>query len=288
MPDASGDGVRCTGRILLGEVEERHDVASGCQTDAEDERILGGVGELVQLRRVEAVPEAHARRIGRSGKWCGRAIRKRPRITRNERRSGVGALRTLGGIHRQRGVRLVESGRQILRRSGSHRAEMDLARVCAGRNVEKPRNHRTRDRGPIGLLRDRYGDRIVAAGRDDIALPSAHQHDIPVGSRRDAAIPTVHDLIDQHVRRPREVHWFGKRKRRDVLDASACVARRQLEILDDAVQRLCGINFSMDSPTQDFVRACGPRGLSIVGLLARDDLHGGDLGPGACAEHGRE
>ena len=62
VADRAGDRIRRALRVGGGAAEERRDVARRRQADAEHQRILRGVGELVEPRRIEAALQAQ--RVG--------------------------------------------------------------------------------------------------------------------------------------------------------------------------------------------------------------------------------
>ena len=78
---ATGFGVPAVVRSLVA--EERIDIARGREPDAEHERILRRVLQLVQQRGIEAVLQADVRRIRRAGKRRVLARRERPVGARN-------------------------------------------------------------------------------------------------------------------------------------------------------------------------------------------------------------
>ena len=60
MRDAARDGIGGAARVGRRVAEEVDDVARRGEADAQDERILGRVDELVEARRIETVREADA------------------------------------------------------------------------------------------------------------------------------------------------------------------------------------------------------------------------------------
>src|SRR5215510_12363370 len=60
--------------------EERDHIARRCEAKAKDQRILGGVDELVDVVGIKAVPEANLGRARNTGKGDLRTVGKAPRI----------------------------------------------------------------------------------------------------------------------------------------------------------------------------------------------------------------
>src|SRR4029078_12005472 len=57
--NSAGDRIRRAGVVSLLVTEKRIDVARGGETDAQDQRILRGVLQFIQQRRIEAAFHAH-------------------------------------------------------------------------------------------------------------------------------------------------------------------------------------------------------------------------------------
>ena len=119
----SRDRIRRARVILLFVAEKRVEVARGGEPDAEHERILHGVLQLVEQRRIETALQADARGIRRAGKRRVLAGRERPVGARDFHHAGLDAL---GGFrhrrHQRRFRRVERRGRIRGRRAARNRS----------------------------------------------------------------------------------------------------------------------------------------------------------------------
>jgi hypothetical protein len=91
------------------------------------------------------------------------------------------------------------------------------------------------------------------------------------------AVAAIDDLIDEDMRRLRQVGRLGQCEGCDVLDFAARVAWRQRQILDDRVLRVSRIDFAVDPSANQLERSCRGGGLSVVHRLPRSDFEPYDL-----------
>src|SRR5262245_66455706 len=96
----SGNRIGRADRVRGGVVKERHDGASGGQPDAQHERILCGVHQLVHAQWIEALSYAESRGIGSPWKRNGPAISKRPIGIRD---ASLSSFSTLTGLRHVKG-----------------------------------------------------------------------------------------------------------------------------------------------------------------------------------------
>jgi hypothetical protein len=81
--DLAGDWIGETGIVVARIPEEGVDVAGRGEADAQYQRVLGSIGQLIEIGRVEPILQAQAMRIGRAGERGARAIGKSPPVARN-------------------------------------------------------------------------------------------------------------------------------------------------------------------------------------------------------------
>ena len=285
VTDGAGDRIGRAGAVARRLPEKRDDVASSGQTNTEDERIPRRVDELVQLRGIESIPDAQPCRVGRPGKKRRAAIRERPRRPRNDRDSALHSRRRLRGRARERGARLIERGRRIGGRISAHRAQSDADRRRTRRDVGEAREYEAGDRRAVGVSRDGHLDGLVVRRRHHIALPSAHERDVALGACRRSAVAPVDDGVYEHTRRPGHVNRLRQRKRRDVFHAAARISRREVQVLDDCVPAIGGIDFSVNQAADDLELTGRAERLPVRHRLARLDLQADDLRVGRRGHH---
>ena len=219
--------------------QEGDQIARGREADAVHRRILGDVGQLVERRRIEAALEAQLLRIGRARETasaCSRQtpIRRRAAGTRlpssDSRRVSVALA-----VSRLAGVAVPVT-----------RPRMIGCVVGAGGRVGEARHHRAGDARAVGVLRDRRrpSSRCRRPARMSACQPLATST-CPrgaevgeVGAALDVGAAAVRHLVDQHAGGLAHVHRLQDGERGRVLDHAARVARRELDVGDDGVERV--------------------------------------------------
>ena len=89
-------------------------------------------------------------------------------------------------------------------------------------------------------------DRLIVRGRNDISLPAADERDVPLGTRGGLSAAAIDDGISQHAARLRHVDRLDERERRDVFDLAPRIAWRKLDVGDDRVLRIVGIELAVN------------------------------------------
>ncbi len=110
---------------------------------------------------------------------------------------------------------------------------------------------------PLAFLAHRHRHRLVVGRRDDVSLPAADQRDVTVWARHGLSAAAVDDRVPQHAARLGHVHRLHQRERDDVLDAALGVARRELDIGDDGVLRIVGIELAVNLSADALERTDG-------------------------------
>ena len=144
--------------------------------------------------------------------------------------------------------------------------------VVARRQIAEAREHRAGQRRPVAVARHGHLNGLVGGRRRDVALPAADERDVPVWPRRGGAVAAIDDRIHEHAARLRQVRGHHQRERRDVIDAAARIARRQVDVLDDAVAPIARIDFAVHASADVHVRAGAAKRLATGDRIARGDL----------------
>ncbi|HWF96441.1 MAG TPA: hypothetical protein VG291_15905 [Xanthobacteraceae bacterium] len=292
--DPVGDRIGRSRIILRGIAEEGAHIAERRESDAQDQRILGGEHHLVEQLGIEAVLEADLGRVGGSGKWMlSAAFGEGPVGGRNfgaRADHASGGLGCMGGEARLLGI---ERDRPIGQRIGVH----DHGLRIGASGIEDAPHDAPGDRRPIGILRHRHDDIVVVGPRRGpariVALPAAGKTDVagralerPDG---DPAAAIGH-VVPHQAARPRHVDRLHQLKRGGVLDHPTRIAGRELDVLDDRIVRIVRIELPEGAPGQGFVGAGAAEARPVEGgrhLRVDDDLgHPRLRGDRAGRQHG--
>ena len=249
-------------RVAVGSAgapEERHDIAHRRHADPEHQRILGGIDELVDQVRIEAVPETDHRLVGRAGERRGGAVGERPVAAGNFHHPGAYAHVVLardGDQFRLRRIEAVGRAHALLHRipwTINKRLRVDVAR----------NRHEAGEGRPGHTLDHGYIDRFRRQRRIEhqIALPAARQVDVsgllvkaisrrvgrrdPDVAKAEGPTPAVTDAIYQDAAGPAHVDRLEHREGRRVLDVAVGVTRRLVNVGDDRIARIQGIEFTL-------------------------------------------
>ena len=251
--------------------EERLDVAERRRTGAKHVRVLYGVDELVQLRRVEAANcaiqanthrQARRRRAGRSERRA-RAVAELPVAVRDRVAFGHDACERLVRVHLQDRVRVVGRVRGEVRNRVAHHVQRLVGAAAVHDAAEDSARHACEDRRLYPLIGGRrHGrkGRRVSGNRGPsrvVALPAAAQTDIvrvaEIGRNRDAAA-AIRDVVPHQPARLRHVDGLHDEEGGDVVNLAVLVSRRQPDVGDEDVVRVFGIQFTERAPGDRLVR----------------------------------
>ena len=267
----AGNGQR-VGRLVL---QHRDDVADRRGPEPDDRRVLGGVDDLVDLSGLELRGHRHARPIGR----------ERPLIARNDPARSFNRV-----AHRQhvvRGVRIDDGVRGVIavgeRMIGFPLGDDEVAphqaadrppvvggdrRVHAKpvRGVELPAHPEQREALPhqeaVAHLRRRA--RVDASGR----VVEEAQHPLPAA---------IGHLVEDGAVAARDVFRLDEEEVRGELHFPGGVARRLVQVGDDAVGRQGWIDSEEDLPGELLIGTRGAEGLAADEIAARLHLDAHDL-----------
>ena len=180
----------------------------------------------------------------------------------------------------QRGPRRIERGREV-----GHRARINDQRRGVAAGVHDARQHRAGDGRAVEILGDRNLDcfgLLARGGRPfwNVALPSAEKIAVAAfAAARFELSAAIDDFIEQHVAGFCQIDRLEQRERGDILDHAARIARGQLNIRNDGVVRIPGIEFAVGVADDFFVLPGGAEGFAAVGgrlafgLVDHDPLH---------------
>ena len=228
------------------------------------------------MRDLSNPPRMQIGAAGRPGERCRRAVAERPVGARHE--ALVRELRRVQGVRRvarELRLRRVRARRRIgdggvVESCVDRRGAAVGADRAARAKVGDGERIRARDRRAVRVLRHRHGDALDLRSRK-VSLPPARQPDIARFVAADVDAPAaIGYLVQQHPARLRHVDRLGQEERRGVLDHAACIARGELDVLDDRAAAIGGIHLARDGAGIGFVLAGLAEGLAAVG--------GGDLG----------
>ncbi len=170
----------------------------------------------------------------------------------------------------QRGAGRIQGRRRIEARA--ERANADRSGVGALRQVAEASEHRAGQRRPVAAASHGHLNGLVGGRRRDVTLPAADEGNVPVWPRRGGAVAAIDDRIHEHAARLRQVRGHHQGERGNVIDAAPCIARRQVDVLDDAVAPIARIDFAVHASADVHVGAGAAKRLATGDRIARGDL----------------
>ena len=106
---------------------------------------------------------------------------------------------------------------------------------------------------------------MYARARQQISLPAADEADMPfLRSRRSAAAAIRHG-VKENAARFRHIDWLGESEGGGVLHHAARIARGELNVGDDGIVRVFGVELPVEAAAQRLVLAGGAEGLAVKG-----------------------
>ena len=172
--------------------QERVQIARGREPDAEHERILHGVLELVEACGIDTGLQTNAGGIRSPRKRRGLARCEGPVGARDLHHAGLDALGRFRHRGNQRRLRRIERRRWIRWRAARHQEPGGGAVL-----IQDSDDERADDAAAVTVARARHLNRLIGGRRHDVALPSADERDVSFRARRRLAVAAIHHRIHQ-------------------------------------------------------------------------------------------
>ncbi len=292
---AAGQRIGVAGIVLLGMAKKGNKIARGSEAEAEHNRVLRRVDQLIDVIGVEPTLQAEMRRARNTRKRLARAIGERP----------------IGGGHRYRRIALPHlDGEKIARIVGADRF---VGNAAAEIGIAEPERaswreqfvflaHAAGDAAAIRRVRhgrvqpDRAGQQIAlpAAPYDGEAValqePVAGSRGIVASGCADVEhvqrdwVAAIDDVVEHRAVAARHLGGFQDGDVHGIRDLAGRVVWRERDVLDDGVVRIARIDFAVGRAGQQLETADGAKrnaaesGFGMRYVQARDPRlgwHGG-------------
>src|SRR5687768_13068802 len=192
MRDAARNRIRRACGIGSLIAEKRAEVTRRRQPDAEYERIFDRVLERVEQCRVEPVLDADLSRVRLPRERCRRTVRECPVAAGDRDGAFLFACWRFATRRYQPCLRRIQRYRWIWRRlsAWNHQRGGVAGQLC------EAHHQRPGDARAVGIFRDRYLNRVIGRGWNDITLPAADEGDVTIWMRHGIAATSVDHGVD--------------------------------------------------------------------------------------------